>query len=132
MWRKVGIQAEIEVYEVAKHYELRAQDKLAPAAFYNWGNSSGDPTNSTGHAMFGPSPHSTWDTPDLDKMIGPLWGEKDEAKRIAGWMAVNRYIADNAYVLPLYQQVQPIIHKAELKVQGHTANYVLPAKIGRA
>ena len=41
LWRKVGIEAEIEVYEIAKHYELRAADKLAPAAFYNWGNSVG-------------------------------------------------------------------------------------------
>ena len=54
MWRKVGIEAEIEVYEIAKHYELRAADKLAPAAFYNWGNAIGDPTTSTGFAMFGP------------------------------------------------------------------------------
>ena len=43
MWRKVGIEANIEVYEIAKHYELRAADQLAPAAFYNWGNSIGDP-----------------------------------------------------------------------------------------
>jgi len=35
MWRKVGIEAEIEVYEIAKHFELRANDTLAPAAFYN-------------------------------------------------------------------------------------------------
>ena len=62
MWRKVGIEAEIEVYEIAKHYELRAMDTLAPAAFYNWGNSIGDPSTSTGFAMFGPSPHSVWDT----------------------------------------------------------------------
>ena len=47
MWRKVGIEAEIEVYEIAKHYELRAADQLAPAAFYNWGNSIGDPSTST-------------------------------------------------------------------------------------
>ena len=60
MWRKVGIEAEIEVYEIAKHYELRAADQLAPAAFYNWGNAIGDPTTSTGFAMFGPSPHSVW------------------------------------------------------------------------
>lgn len=33
MWRKVGIEADIEVYEIAKHYELRAADALAPAAF---------------------------------------------------------------------------------------------------
>ena len=64
MWRQVGIEATIEVYEIAKHYELRARDQLAPAAFYNWGNSIGDPSTSTGFAMFGPSPHSVWDTDD--------------------------------------------------------------------
>ena len=101
MWRKVGIEAEIEVYEIAKHYELRAADQLAPAAFYNWGNSVGDPTTSTGFAMFGPSPHSVWDGADLIEMIGPLWGEPDEAKRIAGWKTVDAYIAENALVIPL-------------------------------
>ena len=64
MWRKVGIDANIEVYEIAKHYELRAADKLAPAAFYNWGNAIGDPSTSTGFAMFGPSPHSVWNGKD--------------------------------------------------------------------
>ena len=34
-------------------------------------------------------------------MIGPLWGEKDEAKRIAGWKAVDKYIAEKGYVIPL-------------------------------
>ena len=90
MWRKVGIEAEIEVYEIAKHYELRAADKLAPAAFYNWGNAIGDPTTSTGFAMFGPSPHSVWDGQDVIDAINPLWGEADEAKRIAGWKAVDK------------------------------------------
>ena len=28
-------------------------------------------------------------------MIGPLWGEADETKRIAGWKAVDKYIAEN-------------------------------------
>ena len=94
MWRKVGIEANIEVYEIAKHYELRAADKLAPAAFYNWGNSIGDPTTSTGFAMYGPSPHSVWDGQDVIDAINPLWGETDEAKRIAGWKAVDKLIAD--------------------------------------
>jgi peptide/nickel transport system substrate-binding protein len=131
MWRQVGIEAEIEVYEVAKHFELRAQHKLEPAAFYNWGNSIGDPTTSVGHAMFTPSPHSAWKTPDVDALIGPLWAEKDEAKRIAGWKKVNRYIAENALVLPLYQQVQPVLHRAGLGFKPHVANFVLPAAIKR-
>ena len=129
MWRKVGIEAEVEVYEIAKHYELRTQDKLAPMAFYNWGDAIGDPNDSTGFAMFGPSPHSAWKSKDLDAMIGPLWGEKDEAKRIAGWKNVDRYVAANALVLPLYQQVQPVIFKKSLKFKPHVAGFVLPQAV---
>src|SRR6516164_464562 len=116
MWRKVGIAANIEVYEIAKHYELRAAKQLAPAAFYNWGNAIGDPSTSTGFAMFTPSPHSAWKGKDLVERIGPLWGEKDEAKRIAGYKAVDKYIAEEGEVIPLFQYVQPIIHKKSVKV----------------
>ncbi len=132
MWRRVGIEAEIEVYDIAKHFELRMSGKLAPAAFYNWGNSIGDPNDSTGFAMFGPSPHSAWKSKEVDAMIGPLWGEKDEAKRIAGWKAVDRHIAANALVLPLYQQVQPVIYKRSLVFKPHSAGFVMPQTIGRA
>ena len=131
MWRRVGIEAEIEVYEIAKHFQLRAQDKLAPAAYYSWGNSSADPESSTGHAMFGPSPHSVWDGKTLTGMIGKLFQERDYDKRIKGYDEANRYIAENALVLPLWQFHQPVIHKAELKFSPHVANFVLPAAMGR-
>ena len=72
MWRNVGIDANIEIYEIAKHFELRMSHKLAPAAFYNWGNAIGDPTTSTGFAMFCKSPHSAWHSDDLDAKIGPF------------------------------------------------------------
>ncbi len=132
LWRRVGIEAEIEVYEIAKHFELRAADQLAPAAFYNWGNSVGDPTTSTGFAMFGPSPHSVWDGADLIEKIGPLWGEADEEKRIAGWKAVDAYIAENALVMPLFQYVQPILHVAGVKVTPHASGALLPHLMTRA
>lgn len=132
LWRKVGIEAEIEVYEIAKHYELRAADQLAPAAFYNWGNSVGDPTTSTGFAMFGPSPHSVWDGQDLIDMIGPLWGEADETKRIDGWKAVDRTIAENALVIPLLQYVQPILSAPGVVVTPHASGALLPHLMKRA
>ena len=132
LWRKVGIEAEIEIYEIAKHYELRGADQLAPAAFYNWGNSVGDPTTSTGFAMFGPSPHSVWDGEDLINMIGPLWGEKDEAKRIDGWKAVDRDIAENALVIPLLQYVQPILSAPGVVVTPHASGALLPHLMKRA
>ncbi len=127
MWRRVGIEATIEVYEIAKHFELRAADQLAPAAFYNWGNSIGDPTTSTGFAMFGPSPHSVWDGQDLIDMIGPLWGEADEEKRIAGWKAVSRFIAEEGLVIPILQYVQPIIARKDVTVVPE-ANGMLKAQ----
>ena len=129
MWRKVGIEAEIEVYEIAKHFELRTTHKLAPAAFYNWGNAIGDPTTSTGFAMFGPSPHSGWKTDDLDAKIGPLWGEKDEKKRIEGWKAVDKYIAEQGYVIPLLQYVQPMVYKSDLKVIPNNSGALQPTLV---
>jgi peptide/nickel transport system substrate-binding protein len=132
MWRKVGIDATIEVYEIAKHYELRAGDQLAPAAFYNWGNSIGDPTTSTGFAMFGPSPHSVWDGKELIDMIGPLWGEADEVKRISGWKAVDKYIAEEGLVIPLLQYVQPIVARKSVKIIPQANGMLLPQAMSPA
>ncbi|HXX03744.1 MAG TPA: ABC transporter substrate-binding protein [Xanthobacteraceae bacterium] len=129
MWRDVGIDANIEIYEIAKHFELRMSHKLAPAAFYNWGNAIGDPTCSTGFAMFSKSPHSAWHSDDLDAKIGPLWGEKDEKKRIQGWKDVDRYIAEQGYILPLLQYAQPILYKSELKVTPNTSGALQPATL---
>lgn len=132
LWRRVGIEAEIEVYEIAKHYELRAADRLAPMAFYNWGNSVGDPTTSTGFAMYGPSPHSVWDGKELIDMINPLWAQADETKRIDGWKAVDRYIAEEALVIPLLQYVQPVIAAPGVVVVPHVSGALLPALMTRA
>ncbi|QEW23117.1 putative ABC-transporter dipeptide-binding protein (plasmid) [Paracoccaceae bacterium] len=132
MWRKVGIEAEIEVYEIAKHYELRATDQLAPAAFYNWGNSIGDPSTSTGFSMFGPSPHSVWDTQDLVEKIGPLFVEPDEEARIAGYKAVSKYIAEEGYVIPLLQYVMPIVYASDLQVVPYTSGDLLPQAVTKS
>ena len=126
MWRNVGIDANIETYEIAKHFELRMSHKLAPAAFYNWGNAIGDPSTSTGHAMFSKSPHSAWHSDDLDAKIGPLWGEADEKKRIQGWKDVDRYIAEQGYILPLLQYAQPILYKSSLKVTPNVSGALQP------
>ncbi|WP_349371665.1 ABC transporter substrate-binding protein [Salinarimonas sp.] len=129
MWRRIGIEAEIEVYEVAKHFELRAGHALAPAAFYNWGNAIADPTTSTGFAMFGPSPHSSWKTDDVDARIGPLWGEADEEKRIQGWKDVSAYVAEQGYVIPVLQYVQPIVFKDTLKVTPNVSGALQPTLV---
>ena len=90
MWRKVGIDANIEVYEIAKHFELR----MPPQARAGRVLQLGQRDRRSDHLdrlrdVRSQSPHSAWHSDDLDAKIGPLWGEKDEEKRIAGWKAVD-------------------------------------------
>ena len=77
--------------------------------------------------MFGPSPHSVWDTDDLDEKILPLWGETDEAKRIQGWKDVSAYIMEQGYVIPLLQYVMPVIHSDKVVVPPAATGDVTPA-----
>ncbi|HUG63112.1 MAG TPA: peptide ABC transporter substrate-binding protein, partial [Methylomirabilota bacterium] len=70
-----------------------------------------------------------WDTDDLDAMIGPLWGEMDEEKRIAGWKAVSKYIAEEGYVIPLLQYVQPIVYKDGLTVTPDQSGALQPTLV---
>ncbi|OYW18656.1 MAG: peptide ABC transporter substrate-binding protein, partial [Burkholderiales bacterium 12-64-5] len=82
-----------------------------------------------GFAMFSFSPHSAWKTKDVDDLIGPLWGEKNEAKRIAGYQAADRYIAQKGLVIPLLQYVQPVVYRKGLKFTPHIAGFVLPQNV---
>ena len=130
MWKKVGIEANIEVLDVAKHFDLQLQHALAPVSFYNWGNSIGDPSTSTGFAFIGP--FAVWRSPDVEKMVGPLFVERDEAKRIAGYKAVDRYLAEQGYVIPLLQYYQPVVHKKSITFTPHGAGTIAPQSIRRA
>jgi peptide/nickel transport system substrate-binding protein len=64
--------------------------------------------------------------------ILPLWGEADEQKRIDGWKAVDKHIAENALVLPLIQYVQPILHSDKVKVTPHASGALLPHLMTRS
>ena len=121
----------VELKGVTKHFQLRAQDKLAPAAYYSWGNSSADPESSTGHAMFGPGPHAVWDGKKMTGMILKLFMETNYDKRVKGYDKANKYIAENALILPLWQFHQPVVHKKSLNFTAHTANFILPGRMKR-
>ena len=51
MWKKVGIDAEIEVIEYSKYFELNRGNKLPEATLYSWDNATGDPEMFTGYLL---------------------------------------------------------------------------------
>ena len=65
-------------------------------------------------------------------MILPLWGEKDEAKRIDGWKAVGKHIAEEGLVIPLLQYAQPVIYKSSLKITPNVSGALQPTLVATA
>ena len=82
--------------------------------------------------MFSKSPHTSWKGGEVDAVLSALFVEKDEAKRMAGYKALNKTIADNAYVLPLFQFYQPVVWKSALSFKPHLAGFIQPQAVGRA
>ena len=129
MWKEVGIEANIEIYNSTEHLKLRAQHKLAPAAFFNWSNSTGDPFASAGQAMLSTSPDSTFKSAELDRLITPLLDESDERKRILGYQEVDQHIADECLVIPLVQYDQAVVHNKSIQFTPHAGGVVLPQAV---
>ena len=132
MWRRIGINANIEVYEIAKYFELRIQHKLAPAAFYDWNNATGDPESAIGTALQSQSPQSSWKGGQLDGLLSQAYTEKNEAKRMAVYREINTEVAKNAYICPLFQFYQPVLYSKDLDYTPHAAGFVLPTSFRRA
>jgi peptide/nickel transport system substrate-binding protein len=65
----------------------------------------------------------------MDPRVLPLLTEMDEVKRIAGYKAVDRYLAEEGIALPLLQYVQPVVHRKGLKFTPHVAGVVLPQNV---
>ena len=60
MWKKVGIDAEIETIEYAKYFELNRGAKLPEATLYSWDNATGDPEMFSGYLFNPKMPFSAW------------------------------------------------------------------------
>jgi len=127
MWRKVGIEAAIEVIDLPKRSELIRQHQGANFIFQSWSNATGDPHNCTGFALYDKSVQSAWRDRELGAKMDPLWIEKNYDKRIAGWKGIDRLVADQGYIIPLLQYAQPIVFRKGLKVTPQKNEFVLPA-----
>ena len=127
MWRKVGIEAEIEVYEIAKHYELRAADTAGAGRLLQLGQCDRRSDHLDGLCHVRPEPAFGVGQPGRHRrMIDPLWGETDEAKRIAGWKAVDKYIAEQRLCDPADPVCAADRSRQGVKVVPHKSGALLP------
>jgi peptide/nickel transport system substrate-binding protein len=126
MWKKVGIDAKVEVIEQAKYFELNRGNKLPEATLYNWDNATGDPEMFTGYLLNPKLPFSAWKDMDVGGRVMKLFGIVNYDKRIAAYKKVEKYATEQGATIPLLQAVTTMVYKSNLNVVRYDNGWVLP------
>lgn len=122
-----GIQADIQEVSVAKYSDLSHSASLPGPALYSWANATGDPEDYTGRILDSALPFSAWKDPAVGERVHRLMTEPDDARRNAGWQALNKDATEHAWAVPLFQSVITMVYKKTLKVVPYEDGYLMPA-----
>jgi peptide/nickel transport system substrate-binding protein len=125
MWKKVGLEAELEVIEYAKYFELNRGNKLPEATLYSFDNATGDPEIYAGYLLNPKLPFSPWKDMTLGQKVIDQFNVPDEKSRIAGWRALNKEAAEMGATMPLLQSVQTLVRKSGLNYTTYGNGWVL-------
>ena len=125
MWKNVGIDCELQVIEYAKYFELNRGNQLPEATLYSFDNATGDPEIYTGYLLNPKLPFSPWKDPVFGAKVIAMFDVADEAKRIAGWRALNQEAVEIGACMPLLQSVQTLVRKKSLHYTPYGNGWVL-------
>jgi peptide/nickel transport system substrate-binding protein len=128
MWRRVGINAELEPIETSTYQERLRANSLPEATLFSWANATGDPEMYGGYLLDPKSIFSAFKHDDLAPKIQPLLVEVNEEKRFAGYREANKFAAERGFTIPLMQTVKTIAHRNEVTIAKYDNGWVLPQK----
>ena len=132
MWKKVGIEAELETLEYAKYFELNRGGKLPEATLYSFDNATGDPEIFAGYLLNPKMPFSAWKGEEIGAKVLPLFAEANYAKRIAGYKELNREAVATGATIPILQSVQTVVHKKSVEYARYGNGWVLASTMTRS
>ena len=126
MWKRVGIEADIQVIEYPKYFELNRGHKLPEATLYSFDNATGDPEIFVGYMLNPKLPFSPWQDMTIGQKVIDLFNVADTAKRYAGWQAIDREAMEIGAKIPLLQSVLTLARQKNLAVTKYANGWVLP------
>jgi peptide/nickel transport system substrate-binding protein len=126
MWKRVGIEANLEVMEMPKYQELLRAGKLPEATMYQWGNATGDPEMYGGYLLDPKSIFSSYKSADLGERVSKLLVETDQAKREAGYRDLHVYAVEKGYSIPLFQGIKTVAYQNKLEFTPYANGWTLP------
>jgi len=126
MWRRVGIEAKLEVIEQPKYFELNRGGKLPEATLFSWDNATGDPEFFCGYILNPKLPFSTWKDPEIGERLAKIAAMPNSPERVKAYQDVAVYAAESGATIPLLQSVLTAVHKDGLKVVQYGNGWALP------
>jgi peptide/nickel transport system substrate-binding protein len=114
MWKKVGLDVELEVIEYAKYFELNRGNKLPEATLYSFDNATGDPEIFGGYLLNPKLPFSPWKGMEIGQRAIDLFNVANYQERVAGYKALNKDAVESGACMPILQSVQTLIRKKSL------------------
>jgi peptide/nickel transport system substrate-binding protein len=125
MWKKVGIDAELEVIEYAKYFELNRGNKLPETTLYSFDNATGDPEIYSGYLLNPKLPFSPWKDMNFGQRVIDQFNVVDEKARIEGWRKIAQDAVEMGACVPLLQSVQSLVHKKSLNYTKYGNGWIL-------
>jgi peptide/nickel transport system substrate-binding protein len=127
MWKAVGIQADIQEVSLAKYVDMNHSGTLTGTALYSWANPTGDPEDYIGKILDSSLPFAAWKDPAIGDRVHKLIVETDDAKRNAGYQALEKDSSEHGWAPPLFQSVFTMVYKKSLHVVPYQGGYIMPA-----
>jgi peptide/nickel transport system substrate-binding protein len=125
MWRRVGIEAVLEVVDAARQMELARAGRLPEAALWSF-DGGAEPETGLGALLDPELPFAPEADAVLARQAGVLAGVADAAARAEGWQALGRAAVEAGACLPLLQGVQALVRRQALSHRAYGNGWVLP------
>ena len=126
MWKEVGIDADLQVLEIAQYFQMTRSGKIENPVLYSWSNASADPELFSGLILDPKRPYSVWKSDDISAKLDPLLVEVDTEKRLAGYRAFDAWAVEQGYACPLLQSAATVVHSKRLHYVPFANGWMLP------
>ncbi len=126
MWKKVGIDTDLNVIEMASYSEMARADKLQAPVLYSWADSTGDPEVYSGYILDPKKRFSVWKSADVSPRLDPLLREVNYKKRIAGYKKFDEWAVEQGYAFPLLGGVAAVAYSRRIGYKPFRNGWILP------
>ena len=132
MWKKVGLDVNLDVIENAKYFELNRGQKLPEATLYSFDNATGDPEIFGGYLLNPKLPFSPWKGMEIGQRAIDLFNVANYEERVAGYKTLNKDAVESGACMPILQSVQTLVRRKNLAYTNYGNGWVLASTMAWA